>query len=57
MQQSAEHNQEFSLCDELYLTKIDPIVFELSGFKQKIRQTKTLETAKMSRRVSNANRM
>jgi hypothetical protein len=34
-----EHNQEFSLCDKLRLKKFVPLVFELSEFKQRTRQT------------------
>jgi hypothetical protein len=34
MKQSAEHNQESFLRKILCLTKINPVVFELTGYKQ-----------------------
>jgi hypothetical protein len=39
MKLCAELNQEFSLSSKFHLTKIDPSVFELSGFIQRNRQT------------------
>jgi hypothetical protein len=46
MELGAEENQELS--NKLYLKKIDSLVFVLSGFKERTRQTKILKTAKMS---------
>jgi hypothetical protein len=39
MKQSTEHNQEFSVSRKLSLKKIGPLIFELSGLKQRTKQT------------------
>jgi hypothetical protein len=46
MKQSAKHNKKYSLFNKPCLKKIDTLVFELSGFKQRIRQT-ILKSLKM----------
>jgi hypothetical protein len=48
VKQGAGHNQEFSPFDKACLKKIDWLVFELCGFKERTTQTKTVKTAKMS---------
>jgi hypothetical protein len=47
MKQSAKHNKKYSLFNKPYLKKIDMLVFELSEFKQTIRQTTILKSLKM----------
>jgi hypothetical protein len=39
MKQSTEHNQEFSVSRKLSLKKIGPLIFELSGLKQRTKRT------------------
>jgi hypothetical protein len=39
VKRNANHSQKLSFSNKLCLQKIDPLLFELSGFKQRTRQT------------------